>query len=416
MMRLDPRMHFALPVRLRATPARFLSALAMSSFALLLACGGAKETGKESPAKAADGKATDAKDAKSDEAKGDSGKPAAEAGTKAAVDPEDAKAEKKKEPASVTAAVDTVRESSFTETLNSAGTVTARVGHIALLSAPAPTRVTRVLVAVGDRVKQGAEVIELEQQGFDAAVASAEATLTAAERAAERAQRLVAAGVAPRKDADLSAADLASAKLNAINARRARELSHLRSPINGAVTRVNAVLGASVDAGQPLIEIADPSTLDVVLHVAPNAADNIRVGALVTLRDGAGSNAASVATGKVADVGAVVDSASRGVIVRVTVATSKRTLRLGESLSGDIALAAHAKAVTVPDEALVPSGESFRVFVVDGENIAHAREVKIGGRVGGRVWITDGLNAGDVVVTKGAYGMDEGAHVVRAKP
>jgi multidrug efflux system membrane fusion protein len=370
-----------------------------------------KDGTKESAAQATDGK-----DAKADSVKGEGAKPDAAAEAKACADPESCKAEKKKEPVNVTASVDTVIESPFTETLNSAGTVTARVGHIALLSAPAPTRVTRVLVAVGDRVKQGAEVVELEQQGFDAAVASAEATLTAAERAAERAQRLVAAGVAPRKDAELSAADLASARLNAVNARRARELSHLRSPINGAVTRVNAVLGASVDAGQPLIEIADPSALDVVLHVAPNAADKVRIGASVTLRDGAGSNAAGVATGKVADVGAVVDSVSRGVVVRVTVASSKRTLRLGESLSGDIALAAHPKAITVPDEALVPSGESFRVFVVDGENVAHAREVKIGGRVAGRVWITEGLKAGDVVVTKGAYGMDEGAHVVRAKP
>jgi len=392
--------------------------MAMLSLALLLACGGAKDSApaKDGAAKAADGKDAQPDDAKGDSAKSDNTKPNAATETKPCADADDCKAEKKKEPVNVTASVDTVIESPFTETLNSAGTVTARVGHIALLSAPAPTRVARVLVAVGDRVKQGAEVIELEQQGFDAAVASAEATLTAAERAAERAQRLVAAGVAPRKDADLSVADLASAKLNAVNARRARELSHLRSPINGAVTRVNAVLGASVDAGQPLIEIADPSALDVVLHVAPSAADKVRAGAMVTLRDGAGSNSVSVATGKVADIGAVVDSASRGVMVRVTIASSKRTLRLGESLSGDIALAAHAKAVTVPDDALVPSGESFRVFVVDGDNVAHAREVKIGGRVAGRVWITDGLKAGDVVVTKGAYGMDEGAHVVRAKP
>ena len=172
-----------------------------------------------------------------------------------------------KEPAQVNAGVDTVREAAFTETIDAVGGVVARVGHIALLSAPAPTRVTRVLVAVGDRVKKGAEVIEFEQPGFDAAAASAEAALTLAERAAARAERLVAAGVSPRKDAEVATADLATARMNALNARRARELSHLRSPITGAVTRVNTVLGASVDAGQPLVEIADPSAIDVMLFM-----------------------------------------------------------------------------------------------------------------------------------------------------
>lgn len=327
-----------------------------------------------------------------------------------------AKDETKKEPAQVSAGTDTVQVSAFNETLNAVGSVVARVGHIAMLSAPAPTRVTRLLVTVGDRVKKGAEVIELEQPSFDAALASAEAALAAAERAAERARRLVEAGVAPRKDADLAAADLAAARLNALNARRTRELSHLRSPINGAVTRLNTVLGASVDAGQPLIEIADPSMLDVVLHVSPSEADHVRIGASVTLHEQSGTNAPVVGAGRVADIGAVVDSASRGVAVRVMVTSSKRTLRLGEALAGDVAVAVHEKAVSVPDAALVPSGESYHVFVVDTASVAHVREVKIGGRAGGRVWISEGLAAGEVVVTTGAYGVDDGSRVLRAKP
>jgi len=320
-----------------------------------------------------------------------------------------------KEPAQVTADVDTVREAAFTETIDAVGSVVARVGHIALLSAPAPTRVTRVFVAVGDRVKKDAEVIEFEHPGFDAASASAEAALTLAERAVERAERLVAAGVSPRKDAEVATAELATARMNAVNARRTRELSHLRSPIAGAVTRVNTVLGASVDAGQPLIEIVDPSTLDVVLHVASSNADHLRSGTTVQFYDGAGTQAAVVARGQVVDIGATVDSATRGVAVRVSVTASTRTLRLGESLSGRMVIAVHAKALSVPDVALVPAGEGFRVFVIDSADVAHAHDVKIGGRAGGRVWITEGIAVGDVVVTTGAYGIDDGARVLKAE-
>ncbi len=336
---------------------------------------------------------------------------------KSAIDADDApRADAPKEPAQVTAGMDTVREAPFTEAIDAVGTVVPRVGHIALLSAPGPTRVARLFVTVGDRVKKDAEVIEFEQPGFDAASANAEAALTLAERAAARAQRLVDAGVSPRKDAEVATADLATARMNAVNARRSRELSHLRSPINGAVTRVNTVLGASVDAGQPLIEIADPSALDVVVHVAPSDADHLRMGTSVQFRDGAGARAAVVARGTVVDIGAAVDSATRGVAVRVSVASSTRALRLGESLTGAIVVAVHAKALSVPEAALVPAGEGYRVFVVDSADIAHATDVKIGGRAAGRVWILEGLVAGSMVVTTGAYGMDDGAKVVRAKP
>ncbi len=316
----------------------------------------------------------------------------------------------------VVASLDTVKASAFVETLSNIGIVTSRVGHVALLSAPAPTRVVRVLVAVGDRVRAGATLIELELPAFDAALTSAEAALTTAERTAARAQRLVDVGVAPRKELDVAQADLAAARANALNARRVRELAHVRAPISGAVTRVNAVLGANVDAGQPLVEIADPSTLDVVLFLSPADVSRAHIGNSVSFHDGATTDAPRVARGRVTDIAAAVDSANRGVAVRVAVSAPSRTLRLGESLFGTILVQTHAGALTVPDAALVPSGEGFRVFVVDTASIAHARDVKVGGRADRRVWITEGLLVGDVVVAQGAYGIDDGARVLRAKP
>ena len=343
---------------------------------------------------------------------------------KSANDPDTLKAATDSQPTSdasaptteVTVALDTVRASIFVETLSNVGTVIARVGHVALLSAPGPTRVAQVLVSVGQRVRAGAELITFEQPAFDAALASAEAALTAADRTAARAQRLVDAGVAPRKDLDVALADLAVGRLNAVNARRAVELSHLRAPFSGAVTRVNTVLGASVDAGQPLVEIADPSALDVILFLSPSDVVRVALGNVVTLHDGANIDAPRVASGAITDIAASVDSATRGVAVRVAVSSPMRILRLGESLFGSIRVRAHAAALTVPDDALVPTGDGFRVFVVDSVSIAHARDVTVAGRANRRVWISEGLKAGEVVVATGAYGVDDGSRVVRAKP
>src|SRR5256885_10069037 len=79
---------------------------------------------------------------------------------------------------------------SFPQVVRAIGTVTARPGHFAELSAPAPTRVARIFVAPGQRVAEGDSLVEFERAPFDAAARSAEAALASAERAHARAVRL----------------------------------------------------------------------------------------------------------------------------------------------------------------------------------------------------------------------------------
>jgi multidrug efflux pump subunit AcrA (membrane-fusion protein) len=70
----------------------------------------------------------------------------------------------------------------------------------------------------------------------------------------------------------------------------------------------------------------------------------------------------------------------------------------------------------VPLEALVPADEGFKVFVVDTGGIAHARPVTLGARADKLAWIKEGLEAGERVVTRGAFGVDDSVKVVTGKP
>jgi hypothetical protein len=83
---------------------------------------------------------------------------------------------------------------------------------------------------------------------------------------------------------------------------------------------------------------------------------------------------------------------------------------------GQIAVATHPAAVTVPLEALVPEGEGFKVFVVDSTGTAHARSVTVGGRTEKVAEVTSGLAAGERVVTYGAYGVEDSAKITQVKP
>ena len=305
------------------------------------------------------------------------------------------------------------RVAPFTEIVTAIGTVAPRPGRYAELAAPAPTRVARILVAPGQRVAAGDTLVVFEQAPFEAAAHAADVALMAAQHAADRASRLVAAGILPKKDADQADLDLAAAQTADVTARRNADLAALRSPIAGVVTRVNAVMGASVDVSQPVVAVADPNALDLVFGLSVDAAGRVHAGDSLLVLAGELGTGDTLGPGRVQDVGVAVDSVTRTVTARGHLTHGTRALRIGETVYARIAVRTTPKAIVVPEVSLVPTGEGYRVFVVDTAGMAHARDVTVGGRADGLAEITSGLAAGEVVVAAGAYGVTDSARVAK---
>ncbi|MHB1310939.1 MAG: efflux RND transporter periplasmic adaptor subunit [Gemmatimonadaceae bacterium] len=306
-----------------------------------------------------------------------------------------------------------VTEGPFAETIEATALVSGRPGHVAVLSAPSAARISAVHAVVGQRVAAGAALVELDQVAFHAAAQSADAALAAAEKNLARQQRLADAGITPRRDVELATAELASARATAETARRQSELSVLRAPIAGVVTLVSATLGATADPAQALVQVADGSALDVTFNVMPAQAARMRRGAAVQLFEDARASLSAIAEATIVAVGGAVDSATRSVLARAELTHATRTLQIGETLTARIVVSERAHALLVPVEALVPDGEGLKVFVVDANGIAHARAVEVRGRNDRVAEITKGLQAGESVVTYGAYGMDDSVTVAR---
>ncbi len=314
----------------------------------------------------------------------------------------------------VTAGTAVATMQAFPRMVRAIGTVTPRPGRFAELAAPSPTRVARIFVTAGQRVAEGDSLVEFERAPFDAGAKSADAALAAAQHAYARAVRLVEAGILPQKDSDQAAADLAQAQAAAVQTRRSQQLATLRAPLPGVVTRMSAVLGASVDQTQPLVEVADPTALDIVFNLSPAEAASVHAGSVVTVTEGDGGEGEALGDGLVTAVGAAVDSVARSVPVRAGLARPSRSLKIGESVFGRIMIGVDAKAVTIPVAALVPTGgDGYQVFVVDTAGVAHARPVSIGARTEAFAEIVKGLEAGETVVTTGAYGVDDGVRIAR---
>src|SRR4029079_19630760 len=116
--------------------------------------------------------------------------------------------EEEQGPTAVNVRTVTVTARPFTESVGGLGVVSARAGHIATLSAPGPTRVTRVTAVEGQHVAVGTPLIAFEQTIFAEQRRSAEAKVSAALHAYNRAKSLSEGGILPREDVEQVSVDL----------------------------------------------------------------------------------------------------------------------------------------------------------------------------------------------------------------
>jgi cobalt-zinc-cadmium efflux system membrane fusion protein len=295
------------------------------------------------------------------------------------------------------------------------GTVQAQPGHIAEISAPETSRVVAIYVSVGDAVRAGQPLVQLDKAVFTANRQGAEVAVASAQHAYDRAQRLLAEGISPRKDVESAATDLAKARADLEQARRTERLATLRSPINGVVVVLNASLSLPVDIGAEVVEVVDPQGLQILFHLGPSDAGRVGPGNKVELTSGQNANKSKLGTGTITGVSAALDTVTGAVSVRATIASPSRLLKVGETLDGVILVPGKRSAVVVPIAALVPEDQETVVFVVTADSIAHATTVTVGTRTETEAEIISGLKGGEVVVTQGAYGVTDSAKVVTGR-
>jgi membrane fusion protein (multidrug efflux system) len=114
--------------------------------------------------------------------------------------------------------------------------------------------------------------------------------------------------------------------------------------------------------------------------------------------------------GRVYAIDPRLDVSGRSLLVRAMVPNRDQRLRPGLFARVTVLLQLKEDALSVPEQAIVPQGESQFVFkIVDGK--AKLTKVKIGTRREGRVEIVEGLTAGDQVVTAGQLKIRDGSPV-----
>jgi cobalt-zinc-cadmium efflux system membrane fusion protein len=312
------------------------------------------------------------------------------------------------------------------------GQVVPNEDRTARLGAPAGGRVVAVRVSPGDRVARGQVLVTLvspeagmaqsDLSKATAALTAARAQAAYARSARERAQRLLDLKAMPRQDYERAIADDAAAQATLTQAeaevRRARSTSGqfgggaavtgeiaVRSPLAGVVLARTAVPGTVVEAGAPLVVVLDPASLWVTVSAPEALAGGFRRGG--ELRFTVPAYPGETFSARVDAVGAGLDPATRTLPVRAVVTTGIGRLKPEMLATVTVAGGAAVPAAVLPEDALQLVDGKPAVFVAkpDGKGGATftVRPVETGSRSGGRVAVTRGLAAGDVVVTAGAF-------------
>ena len=273
--------------------------------------------------------------------------------------------------------------------------------------APAEAVVAQIDAPTGTRVQAGQAIVTLRPSRTTATdVAKAKADATSAQAAYQRALRLRADGLVADADVETARAAAVTAKATSANLGMGAGGIVLRAPIAGTVQALTAKTGDQIAAGATIATVAIAGDLRARFGVDPALAQRVHAGQPITVDSVAGNAHASLS---VVGVDAQIDPTTRlaSVYARLpaTIAVGP-----GEPLRAALSVGSTSSGITIPYVALLDDGGRSYVFVVKG-GVAKSTDVLPGNSVGDRIQILKGLNAGDVVVTQGGTGLEDGMKV-----
>lgn len=326
-----------------------------------------------------------------------------------------------------------VEQRALAPALYGIGTVEARYAH--RIGPTAAGRIKGVYVEVGDRVSAGQLLGEMDPVDFDERIAVQEAAQKRAAAGVEAAEALVQetvarhayaesqvrryesllrAGSASPEAAEAKAqefqvmtANLATVRANLEVARQelarltaeravlAQQKANLQllAPTDGLVTVRNADPGTTLVAGQPVVELIDPTTLWINVRFEQLQAQGLRAGlpARIVLR----SQGNNPFTGRVLRVEPVADTVTEEILAKVTFDMLPESLPpLGELAEVTVALPKLPPVPVIPNASIQRIGEQLGVWRPEGSGVSFT-PIKMGvADLDGHVQVLEGLEPG----------------------
>ncbi len=282
---------------------------------------------------------------------------------------------------------------------------------------------------LGQRVKAGQILAQLDPQDYKLAADAARAQLQAAATnrdlaaadykrfAALKEQNFISGAELERREATLKAAqaqvDQAQSQLN-VQGNQAK-YAVLVADVSGIVTAIEAEPGQVVSAGTPVVRIAADGVRDVVFSVPEDKVSGIKPGMAMKVRGWAQDAQAASTVAKVREVAASADPATRTYQVKLALSGAAVPPPLGatvyvlpEGLGGVQGM----PVIKLPTSALRREGQNSAVWVLDKPTMTlKSQTIQIATADGNEAVIASGLQPGMLVVSAGVHVLSAGQKV-----
>jgi RND family efflux transporter MFP subunit len=314
--------------------------------------------------------------------------------------------------ASVAVETAPVMQKQIGETLLAYGVLEADPDRVLSLSLPHAGLINRVWVRMGQRVKNGDQLLEVvTSPDSRMQYLQAQSAVDFATRELERNQRLLKEQLATKAQVDAASKALRDAK-DALEALRKRGLDQSKetmpAPMDGIITRLDVAQGQRVQADTTAMLIADEQRLIARLGVEAEDLGRLEPGTPVTLTSVFVPDIR--VESRIREVHAMVNPDTHLVEVLAEIPQQQVDhLVLGSRILGRIRLPTHA-ALLVPRSAVLGDGADAFVYTID-QGKARKIPVRTGIEQGNDIEISGALKAGDAVVTLGNYELRDGMAV-----
>ena len=304
--------------------------------------------------------------------------------------------------------------------LSLAGEVRAR--HEASLAFRVAGKVVECKFNLGDTVHRGQVLARLEpadyqlaEQAGAASVAENRSALILAEAELARFRSLrekgfVSAAALDQKQAALGATKAKVDAAQSSHSQRTRQLDYtsLLADNAGVVTGDECNAGQVVSAGQPVLHLAQSGEKEIAVYVPESGLAGFRAASSFTI----GLNALADKTyrGKLRELAAAADPATRTYAARIAVSNADAAMQLGMSATVHAQIDS-GSIIQLPLSAVVSRDGKPGVWKLDGAGIVHATPIGVDRIEGNMVRVASGLGNGDMVVVAGANLLRDGEKV-----
>jgi membrane fusion protein, multidrug efflux system len=288
------------------------------------------------------------------------------------------------------------------------GSTTVKLGFMV------PGKIEYISAKEGEYVSKGQLLSQLEPTSYSLAKQLSDVQLNAAKDEYKRLELMHSKGSVSESDFSKVTFSLQQAEIQQKQQAKNVADTRLYSPLTGVLLSKQTNVGEVIGVGTPLFVVADIKKVIVSSFIPEGELQQVTIGQPVKISISALNKNF---TGKVTEVGAMADAASRAFTVKMEVENRDLQIRPGMIAEASITDKINKVGILVPGDCIVhDQDDQCYIYVVDkSQHKAFRRRISLGGVTDNKVQIVSGLSAGETIVTSGQSKLSDGVNITIVK-